>query len=117
MDLRWFAPVPGLKQSGVNGYKNTVTYNSCGNRTVRNEDGTRTTSTYDVANRLPVACNLLGLTTFTHDADSNPRGFVQSILDRTIYLPHACFSSGKRPSRNSANSAETDWMSFRTRGN
>ena len=58
-------------RSGANAFRNTVTFDSVGNRLVLNEDGTRTTSVFDVANQTEHSAATAGRTTFTFDADGN----------------------------------------------
>jgi len=51
----------------------TFTYDLAGNRTLLNENGTRTTSVYDSANRLWFSTALAGRTTYVFDANGNQR--------------------------------------------
>jgi hypothetical protein len=55
----------------VHSYNVTYVYDPAGNRTLKNDSGSRTTSTYDVANRLNYAQDSTGRTTFTFDAAGN----------------------------------------------
>ena len=59
------------RRSGPNSYDLTHVYDPVGNRTLKVKDGDRTTSTYDVANRLRYSVEVTGRTTFTFDAAGN----------------------------------------------
>ena len=58
-------------RSGTGGFNLTYVYDSVGNRLVKNEAGSLTTSTYDSANQLQTAVDATGTTTFTFDAAGN----------------------------------------------
>ena len=73
-------------RSGANAYRHTFTYDAAGNRTVLNEDGSLTTSTYDAANRLRYSSAAAGRTTYMYDANGNQRSMIEPSLDRTTYV-------------------------------
>lgn len=59
-------------RSGTNAYRNTFTFDSRGNRTLKNEGGSRTTYAYDAANQLVFSRNPAGTrTTYVFDANGN----------------------------------------------
>ena len=58
-------------RSGTGGFNLTYVYDSVGNRLVKNEAGSLTTSTYDSANQLRSAIDATGTTTFTFDTAGN----------------------------------------------
>ena len=70
-------------RSGVNTYRNTFVYDAVGNRLVLNEDGTRTTTSYDAASQIDVSEAAAGRTTYTFDADGNQQIVEQPSSDRT----------------------------------
>ena len=49
----------------------TFSYDPAGNRLVKEENGSRTTSTYDAANQLKTSIDSTGTTTYTYDANGN----------------------------------------------
>jgi hypothetical protein len=59
------------KRSGVNSYDVTYTYDPLGNRLVKLDSGSPTTSVYDAANRITYGQDSTGRTTFTFDATGN----------------------------------------------
>src|SRR6516165_1505960 len=54
----------GENRTGTSPYRNTFTFDSRGNRTVNNQGGTRTTTTYDVANQIVYSFAAGGRTTY-----------------------------------------------------
>ena len=70
-------------RTGSTPYRNTFTYDSRGNRTLKNEDGARTTYAYDDANQLEYAETASGRTTYTFDADGNQERVVEPSGGRT----------------------------------
>ncbi|MCA9031259.1 MAG: hypothetical protein KDA66_10645, partial [Planctomycetaceae bacterium] len=73
----------GEHRSGTTPYRNTFTYDSRGNRTLKNEGGTRTTYAYDAANQLQTAKTSGGTTTYTFDANGNQQLVQAPSGDRT----------------------------------
>jgi RHS repeat-associated protein len=59
------------RRSGVNGYDVTSIYDPLGNRLVKIDGGTRTTSTFDAANQTRYAQEPSGRTTFAYDGAGN----------------------------------------------
>ena len=57
----------------ANAYGHTFTYDAAGNRTLKNIDSARTTTTYDAANQLDTSVDSTGTTTYTFDANGNQR--------------------------------------------
>src|SRR5262249_40460515 len=51
--------------------RNTFTFDSRGNRTVNNQGGARTTTTYDAANQIVYSLAAAGRTTYVFDANGN----------------------------------------------
>ncbi|MEQ9586379.1 MAG: RHS repeat-associated core domain-containing protein [Parvibaculaceae bacterium] len=58
-------------RSGANACRNTFVYDPVGNRLVLNNDGTRTTSTFDAVNQIEHSEATAGRTTYTFDTDGN----------------------------------------------
>ncbi|MCA8990770.1 MAG: RHS repeat-associated core domain-containing protein [Planctomycetaceae bacterium] len=73
----------GEHRTGTTPYRNTFTYDSRGNRTLKNEGGTRTTYAYDAANQLQTAKTTGGTTTYTFDANGNQQLVEAPSGDRT----------------------------------
>jgi len=63
----------------------TFVYDPAGNRSLLNENGTRTTSTYDAANRLKYSVKAAGRTTYSYDANGNQTRILEPNLDRTTF--------------------------------
>jgi YD repeat-containing protein len=61
----------GENRTGTSPGRNTFTYDSRGNRTVNNQAGTRTTTTYDAANQIVYSLAAAGRTTYTFDSNGN----------------------------------------------
>ena len=76
----------GENRTGTSPYRNTFSYDSRGNRTLKNESGARTTYAYDAANQLRYGDAASGRTTYLFDADGNQRSFVVPSLQRTTFL-------------------------------
>ncbi|WP_417850311.1 RHS repeat domain-containing protein [Thalassoglobus sp.] len=70
-------------RTGTVPYRNTFTYDSVGNRLVKNESGSRTTYSYDAANQLETSFDASGITTYTFDADGNQQLVQAPNNDRT----------------------------------
>ncbi len=73
-------------RTGSNAYRNTYVYDNRGNRTLKNLDGQRTTSTYDAANQLAWSQDASGRTTYTFDADGNQQVVLSPGGDRVTNL-------------------------------
>ena len=76
----------GEHRTGTNAFRHTYTYDTRGNRTLKNLDGARTTSTYDAANQLKWTDDGSGRTTYTFDADGNQQVVRAPNGDRTTYV-------------------------------
>jgi len=76
----------GEHRTGSTPFRNTFTYDSAGNRTLKNEAGTRTTYAYDPANQLRYGETAGGRTTYTYDADGNQQLVTAPNNDRTTTL-------------------------------
>ena len=61
----------GENRTGTNAYRQTYTYDTAGNRTLKNIDGTRTTYSYDIANQLKYGQTGSSRTTFICDPNGN----------------------------------------------
>jgi RHS repeat-associated protein len=61
------------RRSGASAYANTFTYDSVGNRTLKNANSVRTTFNYDSANQLTYSLAAAGRTTFNYDQAGNQR--------------------------------------------
>jgi RHS repeat-associated protein len=61
----------GENRIGTSPGRNTFVFDSRGNRTLNNEAGTRTTTTYDAANQIVYSLAAAGRTTYTFDSDGN----------------------------------------------
>jgi YD repeat-containing protein len=59
------------RRSGASAYANTFTYDSVGNRTLKNANSIRTTFNYDSANQLTYSLAAAGRTTFNYDQAGN----------------------------------------------
>lgn len=70
-------------RTGNTPYRNTFTFDAGGNRTLKNEDGVRTTYAYDPANQLMYAEAAAGRTTYVFDADGNQQLEIEPTGDRT----------------------------------
>ncbi|WP_417850320.1 RHS repeat domain-containing protein [Thalassoglobus sp.] len=70
-------------RTGTVPYRNTFTYDSVGNRLLKNETGVRTTYSYDAANQLETSIDASGTTTYTFDADGNQQLVQAPNNDRT----------------------------------
>ena len=70
-------------RSGPSSYANTFTYDTVGNRTVKNSNSVRTTSIYDAANQLRYSQAAAGRTTFQYDAAGNQQIEQPAIGNRT----------------------------------
>ncbi len=69
------------QRDGANSYDVTHTYDPVGNRLVKNDGGSLTTSTYDDANQLATSEDSSGTTTYTYDATGNLK--LQKVHDGT----------------------------------
>lgn len=69
--------------NAVGSYRNAFTYDPTGNWLVKNESGSITTSTFDVANQLATNLSDAGVTTYTFDADGNQVLTIAPNGDRT----------------------------------
>lgn len=70
-------------RSGANSYAHTFAYDPAGNRTLKNEDSSRTTYSYDAANQLETGVAAAGTTTYSFDADGNQQLVIEPNGDRT----------------------------------
>ncbi len=70
-------------RTGTVPYRNTFTYDSVGNRLVKNENGARTTYSYDAANQLETSIDTSGTTTYTFDDAGNQQLVQAPSGDRT----------------------------------
>ena len=73
-------------RTGTNPYRHTFTYDKCGNRTLKIEDGARTTLVYDAANQLVTSEDAGGTTTFTYDGNGNQTVVQKPSGDRTTQV-------------------------------
>lgn len=73
----------GENRTGTNAYRQTFTYDSAGNRTLKNIDGTRTTYNYDVANQLKYGQTATGRTTYVYDPNGNQQIEIPAAGNRT----------------------------------
>jgi YD repeat-containing protein len=86
------------QRSGANVYAQTYTYDPAGNRTVKNVDTARTTTTYDTANQIDHSINASGRTTYTFDANGNqqiveePSGDPGKSHVGSVIRPNDCIS-------------------------
>ncbi len=73
-------------RTGTNPYRHTFTYDSVGNRTLKIEDGARTTLVYDACNQLATSEDVSGTTTFTYDGNGNQTVLQKPSGDRTTQV-------------------------------
>ncbi len=73
-------------RTGTNPYRHTFTYDSVGNRTLKIEDGARTTLVYDACNQLLTSEDNSGTTTFTYDGNGNQTVIQKPSGDRTTQV-------------------------------
>ena len=73
-------------RTGTNPYRHTFTYDKCGNRTLKIEDGERTTLVYDACNQLLTSADNSGTTTFTYDGNGNQTVVQKPNGDRTTQI-------------------------------
>ena len=73
-------------RTGTNPYRHTFTYDSVGNRTLKIEDGARTTLVYDACNQLVTSEDNSGTTTFTYDGNGNQTVVQKPNGDRTTQI-------------------------------
>ena len=73
-------------RTGTNPYRHTFTYDSVGNRTLKIEDGDRTTLVYDACNQLLTSEDNSGTTTFTYDGNGNQTVVQKPSGDRTTQV-------------------------------
>ena len=76
----------GEHRTGSNAYRNTYVYDNRRNRTLKDLDGVRTTSTYDDANQLKWSEAAGGRTTYVFDADGNQQVVLSPSRDRVTNL-------------------------------
>ena len=76
----------GEHRTGTNAYQHEFRYDSRSNRTLKIEDGQRTTYAYDVANQMTYAQDASGRTTYLYDADGNQEVKLAPGGDRTTYV-------------------------------
>ena len=69
--------------TGTNAYRQTFTYDTGSNRTLKNIDGTRTTYSYDTANQLKYGQTATGRTTYVFDANGNQQIEIPATGSRT----------------------------------
>jgi RHS repeat-associated protein len=72
-------------RSGANAYAATYAYDAVGNRTLKNQNTARTTSTYDAADQLKTAIDNSGTTTYTFDAEGNQQKVREPSGNLTTY--------------------------------
>ena len=63
----------GENRTGTSPARNTFTFDSRGNRTLNNQGGTRTTTTYDAANQIVYSLAAAGRTTYIFDKNGTNR--------------------------------------------
>ena len=73
-------------RTGTNPYRHTFTYDKVGNRTLKVEDGQRTTLVYDACNQLLTSEGTSGTTTFTYDGNGNQTVVQKPNGDRTTQV-------------------------------
>ncbi len=73
-------------RTGTNPHRHTFTYDSVGNRTLKIEDGARTTLVYDACNQLLTSEDNTGTTTFTYDGNGNQTVVQKPNGDRTTQV-------------------------------
>ena len=73
-------------RTGMNPHRHTFTYDSVGNRTLKIEDGARTTLVYDACNQLLTSEDNTGTTTFTYDGNGNQTVVQKPNGDRTTQV-------------------------------
>jgi YD repeat-containing protein len=73
----------GEYRTGTNAYRQTFTYDTGGNRTLKNIDVTRTTYAYDSANQLKYGQAGTSCTTYVYDANGNQQIEQSAIGNRT----------------------------------
>ena len=73
-------------RTGTNPHRHTFTYDSVGNRTLKIEDGERTTLVYDACNQLLTSADAGGTTTFTYDGNGNQTVVQKPNGDRTTQI-------------------------------
>ena len=73
-------------RTGTNPHRHTFTYDSVGNRTLKIEDGERTTLVYDACNQLLTSEGTSGTTTFTYDGNGNQTVVQKPNGDRTTQV-------------------------------
>ena len=61
----------GENRTGTSPYRNTFVFDSRGNRTLNNQGGARTTTSYDAANQIVYSQAAGGRTTYVFDANGN----------------------------------------------
>ena len=70
-------------RTGTNPYRHTFTYDKCGNRTLKIEDGARTTLVYDACNQLLTSEDAGGITSYIYDGNGNQTVVQKPNGDRT----------------------------------
>ncbi len=73
----------GENRTGTNAYRQTYTYDTGGNRTLKNIGGTRTTYSYDAANQLKYGQTATGRTTYVYDPNGNQQIEIPAVGNRT----------------------------------
>ena len=73
-------------RTGTNPYRHTFTYDSVGNRTLKVEDGARTTLVYDACNQLATSEDAGGITSYIYDGNGNQTVVQKPSGDRTTQV-------------------------------
>ncbi len=73
-------------RTGTNPHRHTFTYDSVGNRTLKIEDGARTTLVYDAANQLVTSEDNAGITSYVYDGNGNQTVVQKPNGDRTTQI-------------------------------
>ncbi len=73
-------------RTGTNPYRHTFTYDKVGNRTLKIEDGARTTLVYDACNQLATSEDAGGITSYVYDGNGNQTVVQKPNGDRTTQV-------------------------------
>lgn len=73
-------------RTGISPYHNLFSYDVTGNRVINNQNGVRTTFSFDEANQLKTSFEPTGITTYSYDADGNQRLIETPTGSRTTML-------------------------------
>ncbi|MFO1007747.1 MAG: hypothetical protein U0929_17420 [Planctomycetaceae bacterium] len=73
-------------RTGTSPFRHTFVYDTRGNRTLKVEDGARTTLVYDAANQLSSSADVSGTTNYTYDANGNQHVTVAPGGSRTTQI-------------------------------